>query len=50
MPGMEQGIGEMAEWTKAAASKAVVPARVPQVRILLSPLRTLLCKGFEWRA
>ena len=27
----------MAEWPKATASKAVVPLRVPQVRILLSP-------------
>lgn len=40
--------GEMAERTKATASKAVVPVRAPQVRILLSPLRNLPCKGFEW--
>ena len=29
--------GEMAEWSNAADSKSVVPARVPGVRIPLSP-------------
>gem|GEM_PF-5762831 len=32
------GVGEMAEWLKAALSKSVRVARPSEVRILLSPL------------
>ena len=34
---MENAHGEVAEWLKAHAWKACVPAMVPQVRILFSP-------------